>query len=123
MRTLRMVSLFVFVMAMTAVAEAQCLKCFREPGKPLTQGTCGESFDGYCDRQCCGNVQGAPCSIPDFLDDCDWWLSASLLQRPAVETAAQPYFATRRPLENRTATLHRRLQTLDPAAPKCGART
>lgn len=124
MRSLRVASFFIFVIGFAVVAEAGCLKCYRVPGGPFTSGTCGESFDGYCDRQCCGNVEGAGCRIPDFIDSCDPWLSASLLQRPAVETARQlPYFTTRQPLETRTTTMHRRLQKLNSDAPKCGTRT
>ena len=123
MRSLRVASFFVFVLAFAAVAEAGCLKCVRQPGQPLTKGRCAESFDGYCDRQCCSSSEGELCPIPDFLDPCDWW-SASLMQRPVVQPAQRlPYFGTRQPLEIRTAALHRRLQMLDPDAPKCGART
>lgn len=130
MKSLRVVSFFIGIMAVAAVADAQCLTCYNEPGGPFTSGTCGESFDGYCDRDCCGNVVGAPCRRPDFLDACDPWLvksqrsGAPLLDDAVLTPQRQAhYFATRQPVENRTVTLHRGLQKLDARAPKCGARS
>jgi hypothetical protein len=123
MRSLRVVALFIVVMAVAAVADAQCLRCYREPGGPISSGKCGQSSDGYCDRSCCGNMEGAPCRRPDFLDPCGWLVKSKPdTDAPSVPRAAAthrqeaPYFATRRPLESRTEALYRRMQ-------KCGART
>ena len=127
MKVFRGVSLFLFVMVVGVVAEAGCMRCFREPGKPLTQGTCGYDFEAdYCDRMCCGGYIGDPCSIPDFIDPCDTWLvkSKAGAAAPVQRAVLRPdLFSTRALIEQRTAAMHRRLQKLDPGAPKCGART
>lgn len=129
MKVTRVLAFLVVVMA-GFVVEAQCLKCYRTPPS-FTQGTCGESFDGYCDRQCCGTFVGNSCTIPDFIDDCDPWLTgggnarASLVREAVgVHTPdGRMFFTSRQPFETRRASFHRRLQKLDPAAPKCTART
>ena len=113
MRSLRVLSFFLFVMVVGVVAEAQCLRCVRQPGMPLTQGLCAESSDGYCDRTCCGNSVGAPCRRPDALDPC-WWVS-SKADAPqtvlrAVKRQPMPYFATRQPLEQRTQSTYQSLK-------------
>lgn len=123
MRLIRVLALFI-VVAAGAVAEAQCLKCVRQ--RPGFNGACGESFTSGCDRQCCGMYVGHPCSIPDFLDECDPWAPgarASLVRTVVPEMPPATFFTTLGPVETRRATMHRRLQKLDPSAPKCPART
>lgn len=115
--------LFVAVMA-AAAAEAQCLRCVRVPPS-FTQGTCQEAWPAdYCHRQCCGGSIDDPCSIPDYLDPCDPWRSSgSLLTVASKRTPATRYFTTLRPIETQQEAIHRRLQELDPDAPRCGRKT
>lgn len=130
MKVTRLVLIFSVVVLIGTVAEAQCMKCYTERGS--LGGTCGpqpHSYPQYCDRQCCGAGIGDPCSIPDFLDECDPWLRTSssnargsLLTVPAkAKVAPAAYFTTSRPIETRQEAIHRRLQQLDPRAPKCGS--
>ena len=114
MRSIRWM-LMLAVLAVGVVAEAQCLQCYTEPRS--RQGTCGESFTGYRDRGCFEIGQG--CTIPDFMDPCDPWLMAGTA--PDTQSASRSYFMTRRPVEERSESLHRRLQKLDPSAPRCSA--
>jgi hypothetical protein len=113
MRSLRVLSFFLFVMVVGVVAEAQCLRCYRPPGWPIGQGLCGESTDGYCDRRCCGSYEGAPCQQPDFLDPC-WWVSSKAGEPQtvlrAVKRGPMPYFATRQPLQRHTEMIYRQLK-------------
>ena len=113
MRSLRVLSFFFLVMAVGVVAEAQCLRCYHQPGLPFTEGRCGESPDGYCDRDCCGSYEDAPCRRPDFLDPC--WFVSSRADAPqtvlrAVQRQPVPYFGTRQPLEQRTGMTYRSLK-------------
>lgn len=110
--------LLLAVVATGVAAEAQCLKCYTQSPRSL-QGTCGESLDGYRDRNC--GYEGQACSIPDFIDPCDPWLWADA--SPRDPESPRSYFTTRRPVETRSESLHRRLQRLDPAAPRCAAKT
>ena len=113
MRTLRVLSFFLFVLVVGGIAEAQCLRCYHQPGTPFTQGTCDESPDGYCDRSCCGNSIGAPCRRPDALDPC-WWVNSKATTPQTVLRAVQrqpmPYFGTRQPLEQHTEMTYRQLK-------------
>lgn len=112
MRSLRVLSFFLFVTAVGVVAEAQCLRCYHQPGLPFTQGRCGESPDGLCDRSCCGNSLDAPCRRPDALDPC-WWVSSKLDAPRTVLRAVQrpmPWFGTRQPLEQQTEATYRQLK-------------
>lgn len=122
MKMIRLVVLVSVVVLVGTMAEAQCLQCFREPR--TFGGTCGEGGGDYCDRDCCGAYIGAPCRVPDFLDPCDpWSRSASFVKMSAKTRQVAPaaYFTTRRPIEERQEAIHRRLQQLDPRAPKCGS--
>ena len=67
MTRLSAIAAFVFLMVLASAANAQCLRCY---GSPHSGGTCGESLDGYCSGDCCGNIEGAGCRIPDFLWEC-----------------------------------------------------
>jgi len=116
MRSIRWMLMLAVVVTGIA-AEAQCLKCYTEPRS--WQGVCGESFDGYHFRNC--GYEGQSCTIPDFIDPCDPWLMASA--KPREAQAPRNYFTTRRPVEKQSESLHRRLQKLDPAAPRCATKT
>lgn len=116
MRSIRWM-LMLAVVVVGVAAEAQCLKCYTQPPR-WRQGTCGESFDGYRDRNC--GYEGQSCSIPDFSDPCDPWLMAGAA--PLDTESPRSYFTTRLPVEARSESLHRRLQRLDPSAPRCRAK-
>lgn len=113
MRATPLTLMFLAILTVAAVAEAQCLKCYSSGPRPATQGTCGESFDGYCDRSCCGGVVGAPCPIPDFLDSCGWWLAKKAdANRPLLHRAIkqnEPAFTSRLLVERNATSTHRRL--------------
>jgi hypothetical protein len=114
MQATRFVLMLLVVLAVGAVAEAQCLTCQAAPGpRPPSTGTCGESFEGYCDRTCCGASIGDPCPIPDWSEICGWWLVKKAdANRPLLHRAIkrnEPAFTSRLLLERNATSAHRRL--------------
>jgi hypothetical protein len=88
MKGIRFAFLFLVVVAVASGAEA-CMRCYTEPGRPFsTQGTCGPHDLNWCDRQCCGASIGDPCSIPDFMDECGYGLTAT--NESVVAVSARP---------------------------------
>lgn len=67
-------SLTLAALTLTASAvDAQCLSCWRDHSNPppVSGGTCAETQQpGLCDRDCCNNIPGAGCRMPDYLDPC-----------------------------------------------------
>lgn len=118
MKSIRWMLMLAVVMLVGVAAEAQCLKCYTGGQPRPWQGLCGESNDGYADRGC--SYLNEPCTVPDFADPCDPWLMVKAA--PRNTKSPQNYFTTRRPIEMRSESLHRRLQKLDRSAPRCGAK-
>lgn len=65
MKNVRFLLLFVGLIGVAAVAEAQCYTCRNLRPMPWYQGACIEGMPGVCSSQCCWQVYGAPCTLPD----------------------------------------------------------
>jgi hypothetical protein len=65
MKRIRILLLFAGLMGVAAVAEAQCYTCRNLRPMPWYQGTCIEGMAGVCSSQCCWQVYGTPCTLPD----------------------------------------------------------
>ncbi|HYI12404.1 MAG TPA: hypothetical protein VEK57_25345, partial [Thermoanaerobaculia bacterium] len=73
MKMVRLLVMFVGVMAIAAMAEAQCQICKNLRPMPWYQGACVESYNGLCSSQCCWQPPGTQCSLPDNeLYYCTW---------------------------------------------------
>lgn len=104
MRTLRLLLLFVALTGIAAVAEAQCYQCRNLRPMPWYQGVCIEGTPGVCSSQCCGQVSGTSCSLPDN----DLWYCTSY---PPDWFAANRYFTTGKPALNNAIALTKKLGT------------
>lgn len=96
MKLVRFAFLVLVTLTIASVAEAQCLKCYPEPGRPFSaQGTCGYHWEGdWCTRQCCDMFEGWGCSVVDFMDPCDqWppdWRVSSVIERKPKPARTRP---------------------------------
>jgi len=107
MKMVRLLVMFVGVMAIAAMAEAQCQICKNLRPMPWYQGACVESYNGLCSSQCCWQPPGTQCSLPDNeLYYCTWGGGG--------EFAAIRYFTSSGPTRNSAVALMRRVGTLEP---------
>lgn len=107
MKSVRVLVLFVGVMTIAAMAEAQCQVCRNFRPMPWYQGACVETYTGVCSSQCCWQPPGTPCALPDNdLYYCNW--------TPDGEFAATRYFTSAALTQNSTVALTRKAGTLEP---------
>lgn len=107
MKSVRLLVLFVGVMAIAGMAEAQCQICRNFRPMPWYQGTCVDSYNGLCSSQCCWQPPGTPCQMPDNnLYYCTW--------TPGGQFAATRYFTSSALTENSAVAVTRKAGSLQP---------
>jgi hypothetical protein len=114
MKPTRIVLMFLVILTVAAVAEAQCLVCQRvDPSAPPRVGECVDSGGGVCSGTCCGGWLGDACTTPAAFSPCGWWLAKKAdANRPLLERAIQrnePAFTSRLLLERNATSTHRRM--------------
>jgi len=65
MKSVRILFLLVGIVAIAGIAEAECYQCRNLRPMPWYQGTCIEGQPGVCSSQCCWQVYGTQCTLPD----------------------------------------------------------
>jgi hypothetical protein len=114
MKSTRFVLMFLVVLTVAAVAEAQCLVCQRvDQNAPPRVGECVDSGSNICSGTCCGAWPGEACTTPAAFYQCGWWLAnKAAADRPLLERAVlrnEPAFTSRLLLERNATSTHRRM--------------
>ncbi|HYH10655.1 MAG TPA: hypothetical protein VEK11_26660 [Thermoanaerobaculia bacterium] len=62
---IRLLLLLLAMTSLATVAEAGCYQCRNLRPMPWYQGACVDAQIGLCSAQCCGQVIGTQCTLPD----------------------------------------------------------
>lgn len=113
MKSTRFVLMFLAVLTVAAVAEAQCLVCQRvDPNAPPRVGECVDSGGGICSGVCCNGALGDPCTTPAAFSPCGWLAKKADANRPLLERTVkrnEPAFTSRLLIERNVMRTQQRL--------------
>ncbi|HEX2062071.1 MAG TPA: hypothetical protein VHK90_15120 [Thermoanaerobaculia bacterium] len=65
MKAIRILLLLAGILSIASIAEAGCYQCQNLRPMPWYQGACVDGQIGVCSSQCCGQVFGTQCTLPD----------------------------------------------------------